>query len=536
METIYGDLRLVDGHVYVNNEMLILGQHYERYGSMYISIPETIKIPLKPGVGVCNDPYPFFILGVNAKYMKDEMLVLPCGPLFYVTKELIVTTSQKTDEQNLLEHLGRLIQKLKFKEMLANSLYRGYLILHAMSLLNPSTRERLRFRWLLDWKNNSHGSSYCRYYTMEDRQNALILHAIQAQSDINQCTGRFPTLLEILCMRRKRELTGWGNWFVTCQPEPAKYKCSFKYHATKHQVEMEFSAPKYQGRRVHIRITEMNGSVTDRIMLTDDTTDVQKWVLELVEPHPLGRGGRKPLHEQDSLKNWKKIGSEETSIAMMKVYAWRRFWGILPVRYIEVDPDNLNMLICTEMDCPIEWCYEILDKARFTVDKVNLSCQIYAVRRLLANQNTRHKAFLRIIITDLNFRIELRTFTFRSMCSDWATAVRYWEEYSQVSETVEPLMALAYVESGLTNTENDVGEKLKQVMKMIYIARSPPYDVVLTKPLIHAIDAMSSITVHGRDVEPQLINGMEFECELETDNEQMLCELKKWARVKRSYL
>jgi hypothetical protein len=533
MATIYGSIRVEQDTVYLNDEPLILGKHYERYGSICVSIPETIRVPLEPGEGICNDPYPFFILGANSKYTKDEMLVLPCGPLFYVTSECTVTTSQKTDEQNLLEHLGRLIKKFKFKELLDNHLYRGYMLLHAMSFLNASARERLRLRWLFDWKNRACNTSYARYYTTEDKQTALILHALQAKNDIDQCAGRFPTLLEILCMARKRELTGWGDWFVSCQPEPAKYTCTLRYHATKHQVEMEFAAPKYRGRRVHVRITEMNGSVTDRVMLTDNTGGTQKWVLELVEPPPLGRGGRKPMHEQDSLQNWKKIGSEDTSMAMMRVFAWRRFWGVTPVRYVEIDPDNLNMLVCTEMECPIEWCYEILDKARFSVDKMNISGQIYAVRCLLANMNTRHRAYLRIIITDLNFRIELRTFTFRSLCSDWVSATRYWDEYCQICEAVEPEMALAYVESGLTNAENRLLEKLKQVMKMIYMARQPPYDVVLTRAIVRAIDAMSSITEYGRNVEPEMANGVEFECELETDNEQMLRELKQWARMNR---
>jgi len=547
------------------------GVHYQRYGDLWVSIPGTFKYKIDrviceegnpstlltpitksspdatlshisprapPGSGRGSTPSaahqlpivlsrspPFFIWGLKPGVAHYN---LPVGPDFYPCDTFSVSKYKGRGEEEFLAELGKIYRtdpvppKTRYEK--------SYALVRAMYAL-PDRGDRIRYRWILDWKaNRTVESDYCGTV---HRKIALILHAIGAHEVIEaRRPERIPRMFEVLTIVRSTMKAGWGTWFIQSDPEPTKYTLKVSYDEKRHQIAVDFHSPTYKGGFVTVRVTEFGGTITDFIMTVQNPKAKQRWIIGMAEAKGEGRGGRDPSSTEHKNKAWDTARTNDEFLELLAQVISRKFWTCHRVRYVQVDPDNKNLLLCTSLDVPLPWCYEILDVARYAPDKIPVASQIYAIRCMASrgSDDSRIYAYLQTITVVTTFKLEVRMEAMKHLVgTGWLLAKQYWIYYKQTLRP-EPEMAQIVVSHGLTGPDDNLS-KLELLIEMVCLSGTYPFYETMRNALLKAIDAITW------EKNPKKWKGVKEEVDnlgyMEEDWYQY--ELKRWARIERLY-
>lgn len=539
----------VIAHEEGDSKVLKEGIHYIRWGdATWISLP-AFCYALSPenndSLVVSSSSPPFFIKsGIvysDARYhlppgqgrnltKTGDHYHLPPGKGFLVFQvydegKFSTSCSRDQDERDLLEALGKIYKTKK----ITTPLERAYAIVEALGTLKDGG-DRLRYKWMtrLNWsKRNPVASPYGE----DERRTALVLHATEAQSLLAKRSPArpFPVFRELLTLARSRKTgttEGWGDWFVHCPPSPSFYTVKVEYlPPPKHQAVVEFTSQAFKGGYVTLRLVEFGGTITNKMMRVKNAAEGQRWTIELTEPPPTGRGGRDKSNVELRKTQWQGATTLEQRIALLGYITHRKFWEPSPIRYILVDPDHRNLLVCQDLEAPKGWSLEILDDIRYvqdnTVVTLPIAMQLAYVRSLYPKRDEKVDAVLHLLFTSAKTRIELRCELFRLLSGGtWLGGREAWEIYCKAFKPVEAEMAVTCIESCLTSDEKTVG-KLELLEEFVLLSMNEPYDFI-RPALIKAIDAVTLPPSKKARVE-------------EEEDDFDLSDLKHWADVERNF-
>jgi hypothetical protein len=532
----------LEGDVYIisdaesTRKRLQHGKHYLRYGDeIWISYYPTFCYALSPSqadadlVAVSTSP-PFFIRDTSSLlFQKGQAHYhLPPGkgfPSFLICDGFSVSSTRDSDERELFESLSKLYRERTMK----TASQRAYALVEALSTLKDGG-DRLRTKWLKHVNWNKKGTGDPNPYGEDERRAALILHAIEIQAVMAKRPVHrgFPVDRELLTLARDRKTgttEGWGMWFSKTTPKRSMYTVRLEY-SPKHQALVEFYAPGFKGGFVSVRIIELKGTVTNKMMMIKNPEQVQHWVIELTEPAPMGRGGREKSSVEAKKTQWQGATTLEKRVSLLGYMAHRKFWEQCPIRYIMIDPEQRNLLACETLEAPKEWSLEILDDVRIVQDNkripIPLEMQLAYVKNIFKKRDENIDAVLHVLFTGTKARIELRCEMFRLYSGGtWLGGRETWNLYQKHFRPVEPEMASVFIECALTGEETHAG-KLDLLEEMVLLSMDEPYDQI-RPALVKAIDAMI-----GQEVK-------RTRKEEEEDEGEALEKLKRWADVERQF-
>lgn len=223
-------------------------------------------------------------------------------------------------------------------------------------------------------------------YGKEAKMAFVALHMLAQANEVFD-GARLITTIEVLMAARQRQGYGWGKWFLRYEPRPCWYTATMAYKPATHEIDLEFEAPGFRGESIVVRIAEIGGITTDKVLAVRKGRAPQRFVLTLGEAKASGRSGRKPYNQEQRKKRWEKAGTKERVTALIHDYQFRKFWEIKHVRHVIIDPDGRGLLIPRQVTAPPSWWLEILDEVRFSANqnRIPLATQLTAVRELVRN-------------------------------------------------------------------------------------------------------------------------------------------------------
>lgn len=395
----------------------------------------------------------------------------------------------------------------------------------------------VRWKWMNQW--NELKDPRCLM--------ALIVLAAESSSVLRELieTNQQVTLFELLTITRSRQTTGWGRWFINgFKPKPVVFDAIIRYHTAKQYVSIKFHAPNFANERVRVRIAELQGIVTDKIMIDDDCSPKREWIIPLTQASRAVRGGRKKKTIEDKMTKWNNAASISDAIRLLSEYITRKFWEIPLVRYVIIDPLGSGLLIPRMVFAQIEFWLEIIDEMRFpTSNAIPITAQISAVRALFTESRLadadasvdllmviRYRALIIVVLGCVRVCMAVRCHLFSLIANvrTFAQMNWIWDEYVKQIEEPEEDMAKVILSHGLRgDTSSDV-DKIDLLVKLAWFGDTR--SVQFRKLVLDCVDEI--VWEKEGEGEGEGEGGGE-EGNFMTQYEERNKQLTRWAEVER---
>ncbi len=344
----------------------------------------------------------------------------------------------------------------------------------------------------------------------------LMVRALECESYLDRwyTENKSITPLQLLTDLKVNFGKNIGKWFCPAAPRVCVYDARVVFTAKKKEISVKIDAPGFRGGSIVIRITELEGTVTDHILKVEggDASPFE-CTLPLSEELKGGKGGRSRSAEENKNKAWALAEGADTYRGLLSSFSTRQFWKTPVVRHVQIDPNGTSLLIPSNFACYPEFHLEILDQSRWhPTNKISLGMQIMAATELFklavgfpeepeeplkkmrqisslsatkdSNRTSHILANLKHLLGDKKFTLPLREATLTLFCqyADAYVLEGALEEYKLVAEgRCEPRMT----EIGLSYSQNLPLEwgRIRFILNCAYLS-DVEEDFVYLKPLV----------------------------------------------------